>query len=99
MRYPEKMDKILPRVLRTLDLEERLKEIEILKQWPAIVGEKIARHARAININQANLYVAVDNPLWQAELFLLKNNIIKKFNELGAHLKDVKFILKKEDAT
>ncbi|MCX7995703.1 MAG: DUF721 domain-containing protein [candidate division WOR-3 bacterium] len=98
MRYPERINKILPRVLKSLDIDERIKEIKILRHWPEIVGEKIASHARPINISEANLYVAVDNPLWQAELFLLKGRIIKKFNELGAKLKDIKFILKKEES-
>lgn len=95
MRYPERINKILPGVLKSLNLDDKLKDIEMVKQWRYIVGERIAHHARAININEAVLYVMVDNPLWQAQLFLLKNKILKKFNELGANLKDVKFILDK----
>lgn len=78
-----------------MNLEEKFKEIEMVKHWENIVGEKIAQHARAININESNLYVVVDNPVWQAQLFLLKNKILKKFNELGANLKDIKFIIRK----
>lgn len=95
MRYPEKINKILPKVIKSLNLNEKFKEIEMVKHWNEIVGEKIARHARAININEANLYVIVDNPVWQAQLFLLKNKILKKFNELGANLRDIKFIIGK----
>ncbi len=95
MRYPEKINKILPKVIKSLNLDEKFKEIEMVKHWNEIVGEKIARHARAININEANLYVVVDNPVWQAQLFLLKNKILKKFNELGANLSDIKFIIGK----
>lgn len=95
MRYPEKINKILPKVIKSLNLNEKFKEIEMVKHWNEIVGEKIARHARAININEANLYVVVDNPVWQAQLFLLKNKILKKFNELGANLRDIKFIIGK----
>ncbi|MEO0122599.1 MAG: DUF721 domain-containing protein [candidate division WOR-3 bacterium] len=95
MRYPEKINKILPRVIKSMNLEEKFKEIEMVKHWENIVGEKIAQHARAININESNLYVVVDNPVWQAQLFLLKNKILKKFNELGANLKDIKFIIRK----
>ncbi len=95
MRYPEKINKILPRVIKSLNLDEKFKEMEMVKYWKDIVGENIARHAKAININEAHLYVVVDNPLWQAQLFLLKNKILKKFNELGANLRDIKFIIKK----
>jgi len=95
LRYPEKINKILPRVIKSLNLDEKFKELEMVKYWKDIVGEKIAHHARAININEANLYVVVDNPVWQAQLFLLKNKILKKFNELGANLRDIKFIIEK----
>ncbi len=95
MRYPEKINKILPRVLKSLNFETRLEGIQLINRWPEIVGKKIAEHARAININEANLFVIVDNPLWQAQLFLLKNKIVKKFNELGANIRDIKFIIDK----
>jgi predicted nucleic acid-binding Zn ribbon protein len=95
LRYPEKINKILPRVIKSLNLDEKFKELEMVKYWKDIVGEKISHHARAININEANLYVVVDNPVWQAQLFLLKNKILKKFNELGANLRDIKFIIEK----
>lgn len=95
MRYPERINKILPRVLKSMNFETRFKELELIRRWPEIVGEKIAQHARAININEANLFVTVDNPLWQAQLFLLKNTIINRFNKLGANLKDIKFIIDK----
>ncbi|MEO0184797.1 MAG: DUF721 domain-containing protein [candidate division WOR-3 bacterium] len=95
LRYPEKISKVLPRVLKSLDLETRFKQIELINRWPDIVGKKIAEHARAISINEGNLFVVVDNPLWHAQLSLLKKEIIKKFNQLGANLKDIKFIIDK----
>jgi predicted nucleic acid-binding Zn ribbon protein len=95
LRHPERINKILPRVLKSLNLDQRLKEVELVKKWPEIVGKNIAQHTRAININDANLFVSVDSPVWQAQLFLLKNKILKKFNELGANLNDIKFIIEK----
>lgn len=95
MRYPQRINKILPQVLKSLDLESRFKDIQMVKLWPQIVGNKIAQHARAININEAVLFVVVDNPAWQAQLFLLKNKIIERFNKSGANLKDIKFMIEK----
>ncbi|MGQ9465453.1 MAG: DUF721 domain-containing protein [bacterium] len=82
-----------------MNLDIRFKEIQMVKNWPSIVGKKIAQHARAININDATLFVAVDNPVWQAQLFLLKNKIIDKFNKSGANLKDIKFIIDKRGSS
>ncbi len=95
MRYPQRINKILPQVLKSMNLEDRLKDIQLVQLWPQIVGDKIAQHARAININEATLFVVVDNPVWQAQLFLLKNKIIERFNKSGANLKDIKFIIEK----
>ena len=95
MRYPERINKILPRVMKSMNLEKHLKELELVKSWHQVVGKKIAHHTQAININDGALFVVVDNPVWQAQLSLLKNKIIQRFNKMGANLKDIRFLIKK----
>ncbi len=91
MKSPERIGKILQRIVKDMGLEERMKDYAIIEKWPQIVGERIARHTRATSIDANNLYVIVDNPVWKAQLFLMKDRIIKKINNLGVKLKDIKF--------
>lgn len=91
MKSPERIDKILQRIVKNMALEEKIKDYIIIEKWPQIVGERIARHTRATSIDTDNLYVSVDNPVWKAQLFLMKDRILKKINDLGFNLKDIKF--------
>ncbi len=95
MRFPERINKILPRVVESMHLDSRLEELQFMKSWRLIVGEKIAQHAQPININNGALFVAVDNPVWKAQLSLLKSKIIQKYNKIGANIKEIKFLIKK----
>lgn len=74
-----------------MKLQDRIRNAPILDKWPEIVGANIARHAHATGIDDENLYVSVDNPVWQGQLFLIKNKIIEKLKTCGVEIKDVKF--------
>lgn len=93
MKFPERIDRIMPRVLKSLELEDRIKNMIILEKWQEIVGEKIAQHTRATSIDAENLFVTVDNPVWQGQLFLMKDKILKKVKEYGISIKDIKLAI------
>ena len=91
MRFPERIDKIIPRVLNDLGVNETMKNWQILENWAKIVGKRIAQHTKATAVDAENLFVEVDNPVWQSQLFLMKAKIIKKIKEYDANIKDIKF--------
>jgi predicted nucleic acid-binding Zn ribbon protein len=93
LKFPERIDRIMPRVLKSLELEDRMKNMIILEKWQEIVGEKIAQHTRATSIDSENLFVTVDNPVWQGQLFLMKDKILKKIKEYGVSIKDIKLAI------
>ena len=103
MKFPERINKILPRVLRPLDLDGRIKNWAAIEKWSEIVGERIAKHAQATHVDTENLFVAVDNPVWQGQLFIMKAQILEKMKSYGITLKDIRFSIqskpgkKKED--
>jgi predicted nucleic acid-binding Zn ribbon protein len=93
LRFPERINRILPRVFQNLDLEARMKNAQILKRWSEIVGEGIAQHARAAGVDAENLYIEVDNAVWQSQLFIMKERIIKRIRDFDCHIKDIKFTI------
>ena len=72
---------ILPAVLKSVGLDQKLKEREILTIWPAVVGEEIAARAKAVKINEGVLYVHVDHGAWMQELHFMEKEIIRKLRE------------------
>jgi hypothetical protein len=91
LKFPERIDKIIPRVFRNLDMNERMKNWQVVEKWAEIVGNRIAKHTKATGVDSKNLYVEVDNPMWQSQLFLMKESIIKKIKKYNINIKDIKF--------
>ncbi len=61
-------------------LGKRLDEAEALSRWDQAVGPLIAKHARAIRVQDSVLWVEVDHPIWKNELHLRKRQILELLN-------------------
>lgn len=61
-------------------LNKRIREAEALGRWDSAVGPMIAKHSRAIRIQDSVLWVEVDHPIWKAELHHRKRQILDLLN-------------------
>jgi predicted nucleic acid-binding Zn ribbon protein len=91
LKYPQKINKIMDRVLKSLHIDKRMRNWHIVQKWPDIVGSRIAQHAKASAVDLDTLYVEVDSQMWQSQLFLMKASIMKKIKESNGSIKDIKF--------
>ena len=73
---------IFDELAREKSLFFQIKSRMILKEWPKIVGERIAKHTVPY-VNGDVLIITCDDPIWLMELSFFKNEIKKKFNELA----------------
>jgi predicted nucleic acid-binding Zn ribbon protein len=76
-----RVGQILPALLRSIGLEKKFKEREILSLWPAIVGEDIAARTRAVRIEKGVLHIQVDHGAWIQELHFMEKTIIRRLRE------------------
>jgi predicted nucleic acid-binding Zn ribbon protein len=60
---------------------KRLTEAEALSRWDTAVGPAIAKHSRAIRVQDGVLLVEVDHPIWKAELHHRKRQILEILNQ------------------
>ncbi len=79
---PQPVSSILEWALRRYGLQERLKERSLLSRWHEIVGEDIATHSRAVDLQDGVLVLEADHGVWRHELTLLMPMILNKFNDL-----------------
>ena len=79
---PQPVSRILADVLRDCGLEDRLEERGPLLRWGEIVGEEIARHARAVDLEEGVLVLEADHGAWRQEVTMLVPGIIEKFNAM-----------------
>jgi hypothetical protein len=87
MRYPQPMSALLRNELPGLGLAERLREAEIWRLWPDVVGPAIAARAQPLLIINGTLTVGVSSGPWMQELTFLKGMLKDKLNQsLGGEI-------------
>lgn len=75
----DKLSDILTLIARRhAPLAKRLGEAQAVSRWEAAVGPQIAKHARAVRVEDGVLWVEVDHAIWKAELQARKNQILAK---------------------
>ena len=62
------MDTVLPGVLKTLRLDQRRVEAEIVRVWNNILDPNIAAHAKPNGLRNGTLFVLVDSNAWLDEI-------------------------------
>ena len=77
---------ILPAVLKSAGLEQRLRDQEILTIWPTAVGEAIAARTTAVKMEHGVLHVQVAHSVWLQELYFMEKEILLKLREKAPHI-------------
>jgi len=93
--FPSSVGEVLERLVNKLSLDKKLKEVNALKLWEEVTGEKISQHSLPLFVKTGNLFVRVDNSGWLTQLTYLKCEIISELNKrLGAEsIKNIYFRL------
>jgi predicted nucleic acid-binding Zn ribbon protein len=55
-------------VLKSLKIDQRLAETEVLKVWNSQMDPNIVAHAHPVGLRNGTLMVTVDSPVWHAEI-------------------------------
>lgn len=86
---------ILPGLLRELGLQDRVAGWRAVSEWPALAGERIAQHSKAVSFRESVLTVEVEGSAWMHELGFLKRELVRRANEhLGQDIvREVRFVL------
>ncbi len=87
MKFPQPLTSLLAQELQGLGLAERLREADIWRLWPEVVGQAVACRAQPLRIINGTLTVAVSSGPWMQELTFLKEMMKEKLNErLGSEV-------------
>jgi len=80
--YPRHIRDILKDVLRQTGLEEPIRSNAALLCWDGVVGEEIARHARAAYVERDILFVEVQNSVWMHQLQMQETTLKDRLNQV-----------------
>lgn len=67
---PERLGRLVPRVLEDLGFEGAARIVAIAERWEEAVGPEIARHCRPSSLRDGTLEARVDSSAWCQQLRL-----------------------------
>lgn len=86
LRHPIGIADAVTDTLKRLGLEERVRQGEIWRVWPKVVGPQIARHAQPQAVWQGRLVVHVTDSVWLHHLSMMRRQILVAINaRYGGH--------------
>jgi hypothetical protein len=81
MRFPLPLADVARQEFTALGLAERLREADIWRLWPEVVGPTVAARAMPLRIIKGTLTVVVSSGPWKQELGFLRGMMKDKLND------------------
>ncbi|TDI80577.1 MAG: DUF721 domain-containing protein [Caldithrix sp.] len=93
-KKPKALSHSITRLLRSLGIEEKVKEHQAINEWSRIVGENVSKVTKAQNVVNGILFVKVKNSSWRNELIYMRREILIKIDKTVGRgiIKEVRFI-------
>ncbi|HSI62777.1 MAG TPA: DUF721 domain-containing protein [Candidatus Saccharimonadia bacterium] len=79
--HAQSLDAIIPQILKTWKLDERLREDDVAAAWESIVGAFNARHTAPDGLKRGVLTVRVLQPALHHTLMMQKVALLKRLQE------------------
>ncbi len=77
----QKIDEVIKEYLKALKIDDKLKEVNLIKSWDDVVGKTIARSTQNIYIKNRKLFVKLNSSVIRNELFMLRDGLKKTLND------------------
>jgi hypothetical protein len=90
----QKIDEVVKEYLKALKIDDKLKEVRLIKSWDDVVGKTIARSTSNIYINNRKLFVKLNSSVIRNELFMLRDGLRKALNDKAGEIIIDEIILK-----
>jgi len=77
----QKIEDVIKEYLKALKIDDKLKEVNVIKSWDEVVGKTIARSTSEIFIKDRKLFVRLNSSVIRNELFMLREGLKKALND------------------
>ncbi len=78
---PERLGAVLEALFEQQGIEEPIRIHRTVVDWESVVGESVARHARAAHVEHGTMIVEVDSPAWMHRLQLEESALRTRINQ------------------
>jgi hypothetical protein len=93
-RPPVKIADAVSAALQRLGLETRIRQHDIWRVWPLVVGLQIARHAQPHSVWHGRLIVHVTDSVWLHHLSMMRHRLLAALNEKCASVEIREIVLR-----
>jgi len=80
-KKPVALGSVVDKILEQHGVLDQVRRVSVLDEWPALVGEAVARVTHARSVEDAVLIVEVRNSAWLMELNMMKGDFVRRVNE------------------
>ena len=80
--FPTAVSEVLEKIFGKSGHTKKYKEAQLVHLWEKVVGEKLATHTYPQRVENECLICIVDNSAWLHEVQFMKQDIVKKINEV-----------------
>ncbi len=93
-KQPELLGKTLAGVLDALDTRGQFALFKLVRVWPEVVGEAIARHTEVASLKFHTAVIKVSTAMWIQELSLMRRQILDRLIEAVGDdsIRDLRFV-------
>ena len=93
-RPPQQIGGAIQELLARLDSEGHFEIVKLVRVWPEVVGEAIARRTEVVGLKFHSAVVKVSGAMWIQELNLMKPQILGRLRDAIGNdaVRDVRFV-------
>ncbi|MBN1143187.1 MAG: DUF721 domain-containing protein [Bacteroidales bacterium] len=79
--HTQKISDVIRESLREMQIDRKLKEVNMVSQWESLMGRTVASRTSKIYIRNRILHIHVTSSVLKNELIMLRQDIISRLNE------------------
>ena len=73
----ESLKNVLDRYIKAIGGEQKIKQIQLVKNWENLMGKNIKEHTQSIYFKNNIIYLKIRSSVVKHELFMMKTEIIR----------------------
>ncbi|MGH7915973.1 MAG: DUF721 domain-containing protein [Candidatus Binataceae bacterium] len=93
-KTPERVGDALPTLLACIDARGYFEIFRLVRAWPGVVGEAIARRTEVVSLKFHTAVIKVSGAMWIQELNLMKPQILARVRDAMGNdaVRDLRFV-------
>ncbi len=77
----QSIDEVVKAYLKSMGIDEKMKEVKLQRAWSEIVGNTVAGKTRELRLHKGVLFIYLNSSVVRNELHMISDALIKRINE------------------